>query len=80
MTEAAVPLSQILTVEEVAIYLRVSRATVCRWCSSGKLPAFKIGKGWRVQRGELEGFIREQRGHDQMSDTPLIAHSLLDRQ
>lgn len=79
MTEA-VPLSQILTVEEVAVYLRVSRATVCRWCSSGKLPAFKIGKGWRVQRGELEGFIREQRGQDHMINKPLLIHSALDSQ
>ncbi|RRR72833.1 MAG: DNA-binding protein [Candidatus Viridilinea halotolerans] len=63
MAEAQ-PLGSILTVDEVADYLRVSRATVCRWCASGKLPAFKIGKGWRVRHGELEGFIRQQRGGD----------------
>jgi excisionase family DNA binding protein len=62
-TDEPQPLGEILTVDEVAGYLRVSRATVCRWCGSGKLPAFKIGKGWRVQRGELEGFIRSQREH-----------------
>jgi excisionase family DNA binding protein len=50
-----------LTVDEVAKYLRVSRATVCRWCGSGKLPAFKIGKGWRVQRRDLENYIHQQR-------------------
>lgn len=61
MTAASPPHSEILTVDEVAVYLRVSRATVCRWCGTGKLPAFKIGKGWRVERSELDEFIRGQR-------------------
>ncbi|MEI7769983.1 MAG: helix-turn-helix domain-containing protein [Chloroflexales bacterium] len=50
----------VLTVDEIADYLRVSRATICRWCGTGKLPAFKIGKSWRVQRGDLEDYIRSQ--------------------
>ncbi|NCC66431.1 MAG: DNA-binding protein [Spirochaetia bacterium] len=54
-------LGEILTVDEVATYLRVSRATICRWCGSGKLPAFKIGKSWRVQKNDLEGYIQQQR-------------------
>lgn len=52
----------VLTVDEIAAYLRVSRATICRWCGIGKLPAFKIGKSWRVQRSDLEEYIRYQRG------------------
>ncbi|MEI7644423.1 MAG: helix-turn-helix domain-containing protein [Chloroflexales bacterium] len=48
----------VLTVDEIADYLRVSRATICRWCGSGRLPAFKIGKSWRVQRNDLEGYIQ----------------------
>jgi excisionase family DNA binding protein len=42
-----------LTVAEVARYLRVSETTVWRWCTSGKLPAFRIGRSWRVRRGDL---------------------------
>jgi excisionase family DNA binding protein len=52
------PFDEILTVDEVADYLRVSRATVCRWCGAGKLPAFKIGKSWRVRRSVLEGYTQ----------------------
>lgn len=43
----------ILTVVEVAHYLRVSETTVWRWCNSGKLPAFRIGRSWRVRREDL---------------------------
>lgn len=60
MAEAQ-PHNDILTVDEIAKYLRVSRATVCRWCGTGRLPAFKIGKGWRVQQRDLEDYIRQQR-------------------
>jgi|GEM_PF-1049424 excisionase family DNA binding protein len=51
----------VLTVDEIADYLRVSRATICRWCGTGRLPAFKIGKSWRVQRNDLEGYILHSR-------------------
>ena len=34
---------QLLTLEEVAEYLRVSKATVRRWTNSGKLPCYRLG-------------------------------------
>lgn len=59
-----------LTVQEVADYLKVSRTTVWRWCHQGLLPAFKIGRGWRVSRGVLEKIIEQKReevgGHNPM--------------
>jgi excisionase family DNA binding protein len=53
-------MAEILTVQEVADYLRVSRSTVWRWCKQGKLNAFKAGSGWRVQRSELEKLFRQK--------------------
>jgi excisionase family DNA binding protein len=53
-------LPDVLTVDEVARYLRVSKTTICRWCSSGKLPAFRIGRGWRVNRNTLEHFTQQR--------------------
>ncbi|MCL4370664.1 MAG: helix-turn-helix domain-containing protein [Chloroflexi bacterium] len=48
----------LLTIEEIASYLRVCRRTAWRWCKSGKLPAFKLGHEWRVSRQELERIVR----------------------
>lgn len=50
---------EILTVQEVADYLKVSRTTVWRWCCAGKLPAFKIGRGWRVRWSEVEAVMQQ---------------------
>jgi excisionase family DNA binding protein len=45
--------NELLTVREVAVYLRVSRATVWRWCQQGNIPAFRVGRNWRIRRDEL---------------------------
>ena len=50
----------LLTVEETAAYLRVTKGTIWRWCRSGKLPATKIGHQWRIRRDELEDMIHPQ--------------------
>jgi len=47
-------MDEILTVREVAEYLKLSRTTVWRWVKEGKLQAFKLGRSWRVRRSELE--------------------------
>lgn len=48
---------ELLTAEEVADYLRVSQFTVWRWCKSGRLPAFQIGREWRIRKRGLNDLI-----------------------
>jgi len=50
---------EILTAEEAASYLRVSVETVWRWCKQGRLPAFQIGRAWRIRKDKLEELIEE---------------------
>ncbi len=49
--------AELLTVEEVAAYLRVAPNTVYRWCRSGKLTGIKIGKEWRIAQTDLDSFL-----------------------
>lgn len=53
-------MDEFLTVEEVAVYLRVSRSTVWRWCQAKKVPAFKIGREWRISGPVLEELVASQ--------------------
>lgn len=55
-------MDEILTVPEIAEYLKVSRTTVWRWCNEGKLPAFKVGRIWRIRRSEFERIVGQQFG------------------
>jgi excisionase family DNA binding protein len=48
---------QIMTVKEVADFLRLKEATVCRLAAEGKLPGVKVGKSWRFDRAALEKLV-----------------------
>ena len=48
----------LLSVDDVAGYLEVSKATIYHWCRQGRLPCLKIGKSWRIRRAALENFLR----------------------
>lgn len=53
---------EILTIDEVAAYLKSGKRTVYRLASSGKIPAFKLGGTWRFRRAELDQWIASQIG------------------
>jgi nitrogen PTS system EIIA component len=50
----------ILTIEEVAKYLRVSERTVYDWAQKGEIPAGKIGTVWRFKKDEIEKWVNER--------------------
>ncbi|MCH5291266.1 MAG: PTS sugar transporter subunit IIA [Treponema sp.] len=50
----------ILTIEEVAKYLRVSERTVYDWAQKGEIPSGKIGTVWRFKKSEVEKWVNER--------------------
>ncbi len=48
---------EILTLDEVAKYLKVSERTVYDWTQKGEIPAGKIGSVWRFKKSELEQWV-----------------------
>ena len=50
----------ILTIDEVAKYLRVSERTVYDWAQRGEIPSGKIGTVWRFKKTELEKWVNER--------------------
>ncbi|MGR5249901.1 methylation-associated defense system helix-turn-helix domain-containing protein MAD1 [Vibrio aestuarianus] len=52
---------QILTLKEVAAYLKLAEKTAYRLASEGKLPGFKVGGSWRFKREDLEVWIEENK-------------------
>ena len=51
------PDGEILTLDEVAAFLKAGKRTVYRFAQSGEIPAFKLGGTWRFRRSELEHWI-----------------------
>ena len=50
----------ILTIDEVANYLRVSDRTVYDWAQRGEIPAGKIGTVWRFKKSEVEKWVNDR--------------------
>lgn len=50
----------ILTIDEVAKYLRVSERTIYDWASKGSIPCGKLGTTWRFKRVEVESWVDEK--------------------
>ena len=50
----------VMTVKEVADYLRVNQRTVYRLAIGRKMPGFKVGATWRFKRADIDGWIAAQ--------------------
>ena len=51
---------EILTLEEVAHYLRLKPQTIYKWAQERRIPAAKIGKEWRFRRTVIDRWLDEQ--------------------
>ncbi len=50
----------ILTIEEVAKYIKVSERTVLDWAQKGDIPAGKLGNVWRFKKSEIDRWINNR--------------------
>ena len=51
---------EILTVKELAAYLKIAEKTTYRFASEGKVPGFKVGGAWRFRKSKIDRWISEQ--------------------
>lgn len=51
---------EILTIKEIADYLKVTERTIYRLAAAKQMPAFKIGGSWRFSRQDIDGWIKQQ--------------------
>lgn len=53
-------MSDILTIREVAEYLKLNEKTTYRLAAEGKIPGFKVGGAWRFRESEIQRWIEMQ--------------------
>ncbi len=53
-------LPEIMTIEEVAQYLRVPLSSLYKLAQQGKIPASKVGRHWRFRREFIDKWINDQ--------------------
>ena len=50
----------LMTVEEVARYLRLKPQTIYKWAQERRIPAVKLGKEWRFRKRILDEWLDGQ--------------------
>jgi excisionase family DNA binding protein len=59
---------EILTLDDLAAYLKVGKRTVYRLAAAKKIPAFKVGGTWRFSRTDIDAWIKQQSAVDKKGD------------
>ena len=52
--------TEIMSIKEVAEYLKIMEKTAYRLASDGKIPGFTVGGAWRFRQSEVEAWFDQQ--------------------
>jgi len=52
-------MEDIMTLEEIATYLKLKPQTIYTWCQKGKIPAAKLGKEWRFRKSVVDRWFNQ---------------------
>ena len=53
----------VLTLQEVAQFLRIHPSTVYRLLRKQTIPAFKVGSDWRFNQESVENWVKKLEAH-----------------
>lgn len=52
--------NDIMTIKELADYLKIAEKTAYRFALEKKIPGFKVGTAWRFRKKEIDEWIEKQ--------------------
>jgi excisionase family DNA binding protein len=52
---------ELMTLSEVAEYLKIAERTAYGWVKEGKLPGFKMGSAWRFDKADIQKWVQEKK-------------------
>ena len=47
----------VLTIDDLASYLKVPKSTLYKLCQNGKVPGQKVGRHWRFRKATIDHWI-----------------------
>ncbi len=60
--------SPIMTLEEIAKYLKIGKSTLYKMAREGKIPAVKIANQWRFRKEDIDKWLQEIRNKEIISN------------
>jgi len=52
----------VLTIDELAAYLKLAKSTAYKLAQEGKIPGQKVGRHWRFHRVAIDRWLGDHRG------------------
>jgi excisionase family DNA binding protein len=50
----------VMTIEDLAAYLKLSKSTLYKLCQDGKVPGQKVGRHWRFHKAVIDRWLGDQ--------------------
>jgi excisionase family DNA binding protein len=69
---------QLMSPEQVAERLQISRWTVMDYLRAGKLKGHKVGRLWRIKEQDLEDFLEGEPTEEDLEDAKALDEALAD--
>ena len=54
----------VLTIGELATYLKIPKSTLYKIVREGKIPSQKVGRHWRFRKGAIDHWLEETRANE----------------
>jgi excisionase family DNA binding protein len=67
---------RLLTPEQVADRLQISRVTVMDYLRKGRLKGHRVGKLWRIKEEDLEAFLEGEPTDEDLADAKALDEAL----
>lgn len=61
-------LGQVLTIDELSVYLKIPKSTVYKLAQEGKIPCQKVGRHWRFRKEAIDRWLEESRPNESSLD------------
>lgn len=59
---------ELMTIEEIADYLRVKKRTIYEWLKKGKIPAIKTVGQWRFKKIQIDHWLEKQQEQQEQQE------------
>lgn len=72
MNETNIPTDEVLTLEELAAYLKVSETTAYTLVRGGEIPGRKVGREWRFLKARVTHWLMQAGTEEDMEKTGFV--------
>ena len=58
--DVAMPTGSVFTIDDLVVYLKLSKSTIYKLAQEGTIPGQKVGRHWRFHRDTIDAWLKQQ--------------------